>query len=85
MAQSAPSQEAHAIGSITLRLLALVREGSDATLDRATQSAFGCTFDKFRERDAERRALLASELASCTPDYDPAEARRVARALRGHN
>jgi hypothetical protein len=69
--QGAPSQEEHELGSITLRLLGLIREGLPATLDLAAFEAFGCSFNVWRQRNLGRKAAMAWELAALIPDYDP--------------
>jgi hypothetical protein len=64
--------EAHDIQTITLRLLSLLRREGRANLDTATQRALGMSFDRFRQRTAERKAMVADEFARLIPDYDPA-------------
>jgi hypothetical protein len=70
--QCSATQEEFQLGTITLRLLGLLRAGADANLDVASFSAFGCTFGKWRARNLERQSVLAWELSSCETiaDYD---------------
>ena len=77
-AQAAPSQEDYELGTIALRLLGLLDQGREASLDLACYAAFGCAFDRWRTRNLERQSNLAWQLASCIPDYDPAEAQHAA-------
>lgn len=73
-AQAAPSQEDYELGTITLRLLALLDQGREASLDLACYAAFGCAFDRWRNRNLSRLSRLAWELNDAVeiPDYDPA-------------
>jgi hypothetical protein len=82
-AQSATSQEDYQLGSITLRLLGLIRKGEPPSLDVACAAAFGCSFRVWRERNLERKSRLAWELSQCVPDYDPEEARHAAMVKSG--
>ncbi len=86
---SVRSQEEYELGSIVLRLLAQtldtlrgvtspylplgVTSGKER-LDGATYKAFGCGFDKWRERTMLRISAREWELARCIPDYDPQQA-----------
>jgi len=69
-AQHAGSQEEYELGTISLRMLSLLRTG-DATLDLACYAAFGCSFTRFRERSLARQSALAWEFAKLIPDFDP--------------
>lgn len=81
--QESASQEIYQLHTITLRLLARLREGREATLDDACYDAFGMRFGKWQKRNMERTARLAWELSACVPDYDPAEARHAAMVKAG--
>lgn len=69
--QKAGSQEEHELGTITLRLLGLIRRGENVTLDVACSEAFGCHFNVWRERSLARQSAMAWELSHLIPDYDP--------------
>lgn len=77
--QESRSQEEHELGTITLRLLGQIRTQGTATLDTATQAAFGCTFQTWRERDMGRRSAMAWELAVLIPDYDASNVTNILR------
>ena len=79
--QASRSQEDHELGSITLRLLGLIKRGECATLDIACSEAFGCYFQVWRERNLERQSRMAWEVAALVPDYDPSV--ESERSLRG--
>jgi len=86
-AQSSRSREEYELGSITLRLLALLRQGREATLDLACFEAHGLYFAKWRQRSMERSSMMAWEFQRLIPDFDPAEARHAqmeqSRQVRG--
>lgn len=69
--QKAGSQEEYELGTITLRLLSLIRRGETATLDIACCEAFGCFFRVWQDRTMERSSRMAWELSHLIPDYDP--------------
>ena len=77
-AQVACPREEFELGSITERLLSLLRQGREATLDIACSEAHGCHFRKWQERSMERSSALAWEFQQLIPDFDPAEARHAA-------
>ena len=77
-AQQSRSREEFELTSITLRLLALLRQGREATLDLACGEAYGCHFLKWQQRSLERTSALAWEFQQLIPDFDPAEAKHAA-------
>lgn len=74
--QNAASREEHDLYSLNLRLLSELLQGNPQPWPAACFSAFGSTFEKWRERTLERKSKMAWELnaAVTIPDYDPAEA-----------
>jgi hypothetical protein len=77
-AQESRSREEFELSSITLRLLALLRQGREATLDLACSEAFGMHFTKWCQKSMERTSALAWEFQQLIPDFDPAEAKHAA-------
>jgi hypothetical protein len=67
----ARSREEHELGTITLRLLSLIRQGREATLDLACVEAFGFHFNVWRQKSLARQSHMAWEFAALVPDYDP--------------
>jgi hypothetical protein len=67
----ARSREEYELGTITLRLLSLIRQGREATLDLACVEAFGFHFNVWRQKSLERQSQMAWEFAALVPDYDP--------------
>jgi hypothetical protein len=77
-AQESRSRTEFELGSITIRLLALLRQGREANLDVACSEAFGMHFAKWRQKSLERSSALAWEFQQLIPDFDPAEAKHAA-------
>ena len=73
--------------SISLRLLGLVRAGRgilppSLLLPFAVWLTTGCAPGRYLDRRRERAEFMADQLMRCTPDYDPAEARRAQERRR---
>ena len=75
-AQSAPAQEAYELGTITLRLLSLLRRNEPATLDTACYAAFGCSFSAWQDRNQARLAFFRSDLRTILSKPLPWPSRR---------
>ena len=70
---------------ISLRLLGAVLRKEAVMCDPFTLACYmavGCCPAKYLKRRAERDAFEEREVSRAIPDYDPAEARRVKRALQ---
>lgn len=76
--QGSRSREEFELASITLRILAILRSGREATLDLACTEAHGCHFQKWQQRSLARASLMAWEFQRLIPDYDPSEAKHAA-------
>jgi hypothetical protein len=81
--EGARSRTEFELGSITLRLLTLLRQGREVSLDLACVEAHGCHFQKWQERAMARSSALAWEFQRLIPDYDPAEAKHAAMVKAG--
>jgi len=77
--QESRSREEFELGSITLQLLSLLRQGREATLDIACSEAHGCAFTKWQQRTMERTSALAWELQQQEPATAPGKAHAFRR------
>jgi len=77
----AQSEREHELKAITLRFLAMAKR-EVPSLDVASSQAFGCTFDRWRERADGRERQLRDNVLRSIPDYDPADDPRLPNSTR---